>query len=363
MPTPPRRVAFCWANLSGYMAACWRELASRSDVELLVTAFASADADAPFADEELSRGFRCVPHASSARDAGERLRSVLSEFRPDVVAVSGWIDPHYRALAAERFGGARYLMSIDTPADGSLRQRLGRFRYPSYFRSLDGAVVTGERSFQLARVLGVREDRIRRGLYGIDFDRLSGAHESRLGRAEGWPRRFLSVGRADHVKGIDVLLEAYGRYRERAPGEPWPLTYCGTGPLSDRVSSAPGVDYRGFVQPADLPAIQAESGAFVLASRFDPWPLVISESCAAGLPVVCTTSCGSAVELVREYYNGITVAPDRAEDLARALLWVHEHHDRLPGMGARGRDLARAYGASAWADRWTAWVEELTARA
>ena len=56
---------------------------------------------------------------------------------------------------------------------------------------------------------------------------------------------------------------------------------------------------RGFVQPADQAAIWAEHGAFALASRYDPWPLVIVEACAAGLPVIHSEACGSAVELVR----------------------------------------------------------------
>ena len=46
-----------------------------------------------------------------------------------------------------------------------------------------------------------------------------------------------------------------------------------------------------------------EAGAFLLASRFDPWPLVIVEACAAGLPVVTSTKCGAA-EILSEGETG-----------------------------------------------------------
>ena len=81
----------------------------------------------------------------------------------------------------------------------------------------------------------------------------------------------------------------------------------------------------------------ARSGVFVLASRYDPWPLVIVESSAAGLPVLCTEACGSAVELVRAHYNGWLVATGDIADFARGLLLAHESYNDLPLMGRRAQ--------------------------
>jgi glycosyltransferase involved in cell wall biosynthesis len=92
---------------------------------------------------------------------------------------------------------------------------------------------------------------------------------------------------------------------------------------------------------------------FVLASHFDPWPLVVVESSAAGLPVLCTESCGSAVELVRSYFNGLTVATADIDALAGGMRWMHDHAGELSEMGRRGRELAAAYSAQMWAVRWS----------
>ena len=110
-----------------------------------------------------------------------------------------------------------------------------------------------------------------------------------------------------------------------------------------------------------MPDVLATHGVFVVASRFDPWPLAIVEACASGMPVLHSETCGSAVELVRPYFNGLGVATENAGELARAMRWCHEHYDALPEMGARGQPLAAAYSAQMWVVRWMRMFEELLA--
>ena len=138
------------------------------------------------------------------------------------------------------------------------------------------------------------------------------------------------------------------------------LTCTGKGPLA-HLLKAPGIEDLGFVQPDDQPELWARCGAFVLSSTFDPWPLVVVEASAAGLPVVCTAACGSAVELVRSHHNGLTVATGDAEALAGGLSFIHQAYDRLPEMGRRGQVLAEAYRGEAYADRWEAMFREMLA--
>ena len=188
-------------------------------------------------------------------------------------------------------------------------------------------------------------------MYGIDLDAFKDIYSRRQARLEGWPRRFLFVGRYAPEKGIDVLMEAYALYRKRVP-DPWPLTCCGRGPMQRLLEGAEGVTNRGFVQPKEQAEVWEEHGVFVLGSRFDPWPLVIAEACAAGLPVICTEACGSSVELVRAHYNGLSVATDNAAALATAMQWSHERYSELPLQGDRSRNFAAAYSAGITAERW-----------
>jgi glycosyltransferase involved in cell wall biosynthesis len=345
------RVVICWSHISGYMAACWRALAAREDIQLLVLAFADEGKETAFGASVMAG----IPHRlldPRERDDADLVASLVAAHRPDAVALAGWFHPPYRALADHpALRPARKLMGMDTPWRGAPRQRLARFRLGPFLRKMDVVMVAGERAWQYARILGVPEAKVRRGYYGCDAARFAVARTRRNDRGD-WPRRFLFVARYVPVKGIDVLLDAYARYRA-AVADPWDLTCCGKGPLGDAIRAAPGgVHDAGFVQPDDMPDVMADHGAFVLPSLYEPWGVAIAEAAAAGLPVLCTEACGASVELVRSYFNGITVASGDPAALSAALRWVHDHPQRLPEMGAHGAALAAAFSAECWAERW-----------
>jgi glycosyltransferase involved in cell wall biosynthesis len=341
------------------MGACWRALAATPGVDLFVIAFRPA-AIAAF-DPGVMHGVPCRLLDPTQRLDPHLIAREVRSRDPDVLLISGWHHPPYVALARDpQFGRARRVMTMDTPWRGDLRQRLAPWRLRAHLARFDAVFVPGERSFQYARRLGFSVAQIRRGVYGCDFDRFAPIYDARAAAAAGtWPRAFLYMGRYVDEKGVDVLTAAYAAYRASTP-DPWPLVCHGSGPLARLLAGQPGIEDRGFIQPADQPAVLRQAGAFVLASRYDPWPLVVLESSAAGLPVLCTDACGSAVELVRPQFNGLTVPPDDPAALARGMLRFHHGHDRLPQWGHAGRELARAYAAQVWADRVVAMAQDLS---
>jgi glycosyltransferase involved in cell wall biosynthesis len=346
------RIVLCWTDISGYMAACWRALSREPDVDVKVIAFKPASGSF---SAELLGGIEHRFLDEREREDGALVASLVKEHRPDAVYVSGWAYDAYRSLLKDRtLASVRKWMGVDTPWRGTLKQQLARVVLRSLVARADLVWVPGERAWQYMRVLGVPEARIRRGLYGVDFDQLAPLWEQRSQLPQGWPRRFLFIGRYHEQKGIDTLVAGYQKYRDNPPGgePPWPLTCCGTGPEKNRFAGVAGIDDLGFRQPAEIHRLMREHGAFVLASRSDPWPLVVVESCAAGLPVICTEACGSSVELVRSHHNGMTVASEDPQALARGFRWAHERIGQLPEMGRRARELASAYSASMWATRW-----------
>jgi glycosyltransferase involved in cell wall biosynthesis len=352
------RVFFCWTHISGYMAACWRALAARPGVEVDVLAFRSGDKAANFRDDVVA-GLNVRLLEERERGDASLIRSIVVNAKPDVLVLPGWAYEPYRALAFEpALENAKRVMTMDTPYRGTMRQRLGRFKMAPYFGRLDRVVVPGERAWQLARVLGFDETKIRRGMYGVDYAGFAPLHERRANQPGGWPRRFLFTGRYAEEKGVDVLLAAYAQYR-KSVADPWPLTCCGMGDMKGALAGREGVEDLGFVQPADMHAVSARSGVFVLASRYDPWPLVIVESSAAGLPILCTEACGSAVELVRGAYSGWLVATGDVAGLAGGLALAHASYNDLPLMGRRAQHLAEAYSAQAFAQRWGQMLKEL----
>lgn len=346
----PSRIMFFWTDISGYMAACWRELAGRPGIALRVATYDRQTATA--FDAALMDGVDWLRLDERRRFDAAALQREVAAFDPDVVVLSGWLNSAYRSLPkAAAAPGRRFVMGMDTPWRGTLRQSVAPWSLRGFLSRIDLVFVTGERCWQYARRLGFGERRIRRGVYGIDTASLGRVDDAR--RAAGpWPRRFLYAGQYIERKGFDLLVAAHGEYRRRV-ADAWPLACCGQGEMAGAIRGVEGITDLGFLQPAQVREVMASSGALVLPSRYDPWPLVLVESSAAGLPVVASEACGSAVELIRDGFSGFTFATGDRDALVEALHRVH-HSPALADIGRRARAFAEPYGAVHWADRWIA---------
>ncbi len=355
------KVVICWSHISGYITSCWRALAARGDIDLSIVAFQSSNASTFAFDDSLVSDLRCRLLTDSEQADAGLIRDIVASHRPDVVVIPGWFVPTYVALTRDpKLAGTTFIMTMDTPYKGTLRQKLGRYKIAGLLKRLSGVVVAGERAFQFARSLGVPEQKILRGVYGYDDVPLEKIFSKRLQKNndEGWPRRFLFVGRYVEDKAIDILVDGYRRYRAMVD-EPWPLTCCGRGPL-EHLLKGDGITDRGFVPPRDLPDVLLDHGAYVLCSRYEPWGVALAEAMASGLPVIATEACGASVELVRSEFNGLLVPTDDAAALSNAFRRMHKLEDARQIMGQNARPFATAFSAEMWARRWGQLFDRLT---
>ena len=338
------RVAILWKQLSGYARASFLALASEG-VDILVVSRA-AQPDAPFDDAQLATG---LPGYQWDDAPGEdRLRREIEAFSPDALLVISWDVTGYRRVARSMAGRTLRVLCMDNPWRGTPKQWAGRLVSPLLIRpTYDAAFVTGERQAAFARRLGLPDDRILWGLYTCDHDAFSEVADRSRNALR--PRRFIFVGRLAAEKGVDALARAYRLYRDSVP-DPWPMLVCGTGPLAAALGAVPGVELRGFVQPADLPDAFAEASCLVLPSTFEPWGVVIHEATAAGLTVICTSACGAGTRLVLDGYNGVVVTPGDATGLSRAMARIAAADDSTRAeMSRRSVELAGQFTPSRWA--------------
>lgn len=179
------------------------------------------------------------------------------------------------------------------------------------------------------------------------------AQAAALLRTEGRPY-LLYVGGIRQQKGVDTLLEAFARLRERQPelllalvGEgSWEEVYR---PLAQRLGIGEHVRYLAGVSRADLRVVLDGAAVFAFPSRQEGFGLPPLEAMARGRPVICSP-CAGILSYAREDENCLFCGPGDPAGLAGAverLLSDEALHDRL---AAAGRETARGYSWDAVAD-------------
>lgn len=143
------------------------------------------------------------------------------------------------------------------------------------------------------------------------------------------PFRFISVGWLEKNKGMDLLLEAFGRLIDS--GADAHLTICGSGSEKEaleaqakELSCAGRVTFTGAVPREKIGEYLAESHAFVLASRVETFGVAFVEAMACGLPIVMTKT--NAWEMLAVPETGLAVEIEDADGLAAAMASVKENY-------------------------------------
>ena len=177
--------------------------------------------------------------------------------------------------------------------------------------------------------------------YGISPDKVTvtgaGVNLPALPDVPTVPRRqqaptILFVGNDFVRKGGRVLLEAFERVRSVIPDAR--LQLVGTDP---GISAQLGVEVLGRIRDrARVAELYAGASAFAIPSFFDPYPLVLLEAMAFGLPVVTTAQTGTP-EMVTDGITGRVVDLGDAGQLADALLEVLQDPETAARLGSAAR--------------------------
>lgn len=157
-------------------------------------------------------------------------------------------------------------------------------------------------------------------------------------------RAIVALGAVSERKGADVLLEAFAQL---APDRPdLHLWYVGNVDWPDiplragRLASAERIHFPGLERE---PARYLKSAtAFVLASRRDPFPLVLAEAREVGAAIVASAVDG-VPEALDEGRAGVLVPVDDPAELAHQLAAVLDDPARVRELTARSRTGVERY--------------------
>ena len=338
------KILFVWTGVTSYMADCWRALQQLPGIELKIIVeqvSSGSDFNASAVLHDLDYSLVQLSNLSNL--------SNLQTFNPDILFAGGWRSANTRRIV-DAFPDVPKVFCLDMPWRWSIRCVLARFALWRFLRKFDRIYVPGAWSARYARWLGFKPAQIERKLYAVDFEK---GENGERGERKG----FLYLGRFAEEKRIDLLVKAYARYREL--GGTWSFDLYGSGPIpqtsiyNSKTSTvdldlAPRPIFHPFAQPDELKSIRLSHACLVMASRFDPWPLVIAEATAAGMSVIASDRCGNAAEL------GARQVPfGDVEAMAREMLTVEREWSEgrtRPQVGL-ANPYAASYDCKAWAKR------------
>jgi glycosyltransferase involved in cell wall biosynthesis len=261
----------------------------------------------------------------------------------------------FRACVAQGGGTSYFMCAYEHPATmitalllrlcGRRVFALGCSKFDDYPRHLwrevlksvfylpyNGGIASGIRSRDYMRFLGVPAKRVKANYNAVSIARirkLAGAPPAPAGVAHR-DRHFVMVARFLPKKNIRTALEAFAIYAARARN-PRQLHLCGSGPLEcelrQQVREAgiePLVQFRGFLQTAEVCRTYVTSLALLLPSVEEQFGNVIPEALAMGIPVIVSDQCGARDLLVRSGVNGFVVEPDNPEGMALFMEMLSE---------------------------------------
>ena len=123
------------------------------------------------------------------------------------------------------------------------------------------------------------------------------------------------------------------------------------------------VEFLGFRDWSELPAIYADADVLCVPSRYDGWGMVVPEGLAAGLPVIATNRMGAALDLVQNGVNGWIVPAGDEAALGTALRSAASLSDeRLGEFSKAARESVASHSLEHGAQRFLAAAHEAVAR-
>ena len=305
------KVLFLYTELADYFLKCCEELAKSCEINIIRW---PVNKEAPF-DFSYSDKIKVF---DKDKYSFSGLETLVASIQPDMIICSGWIDKDYLKITKPYFGKIPTVLTCDTHWRGSLKQYVAVFLSRIFLLDrFSHAWVPGEPQEVYVKKLGFKKEKISRGFYCCDLAKFNKIYETQsLQKQKNFPKVLLYVGRYYEFKGIKDLWQAFIELQRDEPNE-WELWCLGAGDLEP--VQHPKIKHYGFVQPKDLEPILAQTGVFVLPSRFEPWGVVVQEYAAAGFPMLISTAVGAGESFLSEGRNGFSFVPHNVSGLKKEL--------------------------------------------
>lgn len=265
----------------------------------------------------------------------------IRKIKPDIVITAGWMIQDYNWICKKiRSSSSIPVVAMsDTPWYGTWKQKINTIIAPFHVKkAFTHLWVAGIRQYDYARKLGFADKQVIFNSLCADLNIFKKVDiES---KEKCYPKNLLYIGRLTEVKGLQNLLKAWQKIKSK---KGWTFTLIGCGELKDELVNSKYFKVKNYMPQDSLLKEMQESGCFVLPSTHEPWALVIHEAAAAGLPIICTETCGAAPHFVINNYNGFRVRNNSINDLKDKLeVIINCTDEKLMSFSHRSRQLSQS---------------------
>jgi glycosyltransferase involved in cell wall biosynthesis len=273
----------------------------------------------------------------------------LPDWKERIHVVPGYSHPFLRQLvtklSTERVQWVHWSERAHAGLRWVLSYPLKRWYAMQVNRHALGAFGTGILALRDLKRWGIRVEHLAHLPYSVRVPNPDLPYDSQCREFCGERPAILYLGSLYDLKGVDILVAAYARFRARHPD--WVLILAGddrSGGAYQRQVRDLGIErdvlFRGLVPISDVSAIFKAAQVLVLPSRHDGWGVVLNEAAEMGLALVASTAVGSGRHLIEPGVNGFLFSSGDTSSLATALEGYGESPELARIHGRESRRLA-----------------------
>ena len=175
-------------------------------------------------------------------------------------------------------------------------------------------------------------------------------------------KKVVAVGRLNHQKGFDRLIDAWSIVDNVVSG--WKLQIVGDGELREQLQyniRELGLSNQINIGRAekDMMSVYKDASILAMSSRYEGLPMVLLEAQAAGLPIVSfDCKCGPK-DVIENGVDGFLVEDGDIEQLAQKLVVLMQDANLRKQMGSAAYAHSERYSEERIMKQWTDLFDEV----